>query len=81
MNNNAYYEENFAVPNPDDIRNMYVHMAREMFEAYTEDAGGKTWDGKPIPGWFDEKMTDEVRNHWIAAAKVAVKVYEQWRPC
>ncbi len=60
---------------------MYEDMAIAMFWHYCEDAGNKTWDGKEIPGWYDERMTQEVRNHWIAAAKAAAKVYEEWRPC
>lgn len=61
--------------------NMYEDMAAQMFKAYCEDAGNKTWDGKEIPGWDDERMTQEVREHWIAAAKAAARVYEAWRPC
>lgn len=60
---------------------MYEEIAIAMFKAYSEDAGNQTWDGKEIPGWFDERMTDAVRNHWITAAKAAVKEYEVWRPC
>jgi hypothetical protein len=45
--------------------------AREMFEEYCADAGGKTHDGKPIPTW--DQIGDKVRGHWIAAARVGLR--------
>lgn len=35
------------------------------FAAYNERAGGKTWDGKPIPPW--KECGPRVRNNWRAA--------------
>jgi len=40
-----------------------------MFDAYNEQAGGKTWDGKDIPP-FDE-VGERVQSNWIAAADAA----------
>jgi len=36
------------------------------FEAYNENRGGRTWDGKPTPPWTD--LTPGVREGWQAAA-------------
>jgi hypothetical protein len=44
-------------------------LARLMFDAYNEAAGGLTWDGKPIPP-FDE-VGPKVQGNWLAAAKAA----------
>lgn len=41
-------------------------LAREMFAAYGESAGGVTFDGRPIPT-FDE-VGPKVRSHWRSAA-------------
>lgn len=43
---------------------------RKAFEAYAAHVGGKTHDGKPIPGW--ENLTDAVREGWDAAALAAI---------
>lgn len=40
--------------------------AEAAFNAYTEHAGGKTHDDKPIPAWAD--LGDDVRGHWVAGA-------------
>lgn len=47
-------------------------IAREMFEAYNEKAGGKTWDGKPIPPWAE--VGEKVQGNWLAAAQKALIV-------
>lgn len=39
--------------------------ARAMFEAYNEEAGGRTYDGKPIPPWPAVGVV--VRRRWAAA--------------
>lgn len=44
-------------------------LAREMFAAYNEQAGGLTWDGKPIPPW--ENTGPKVQANWRAAARRA----------
>jgi hypothetical protein len=44
-------------------------LARLMFDAYNAQAGGRTWDDKPIPP-FDE-TGPKVQANWLAAAKAA----------
>lgn len=41
-------------------------LGRLAFESYGVAVGGKTYDGKPIPGW--DAVTDAVRAGWSAAA-------------
>lgn len=40
-----------------------------MFAAYNAQAGGKTWDNKPIPPW--EEVGEKVHANWQAAAGAA----------
>lgn len=47
-------------------------FAQEAFKAYNESAGGKTWDGRPIPTW--EEVGDKVRSHWIAAVRKVIEL-------
>jgi len=43
-------------------------LARLAFEAYNDHAGGKTWDGKPIPTWDElTERNSPVPGHWKAA--------------
>lgn len=44
-------------------------LARAMYEAYIENSGGLSWDGKPCPTW--DALGDKVRSHWCAAATLA----------
>lgn len=46
-------------------------LARRMFAAYNEQAGGLTWDGKPIPPW--ESTGPKVQANWRAAARAAIQ--------
>lgn len=46
-----------------------VTVAREMFNAYNERGGWKTFDGRDVPKW--EALGDEVRARWVAAAGAA----------
>lgn len=39
--------------------------ARAAYERYFANAGGKTFDGRPMPDW--EKLTEVVQSHWRAA--------------
>jgi len=43
--------------------------ARSMFNAYNEQGGWKTFDGRPVPPWED--LGDDVRGRWVAAARAA----------
>lgn len=47
----------------------FLDMAERMFRAYSEQAGGKTHDGKPIPPFSE--VGDKVRANWVAAARAA----------
>lgn len=60
-----------ACPLAPETRERY---GRRAFEAYNVAVGGRTWDGKPIPGW--DAITDNIREAWRTAAHVAV--YEAW---
>lgn len=53
------------------MRQYHARMAERMFDAYNREAGGKTWDGKPIPPWSE--VGDRVRNNWLAAAIAATE--------
>lgn len=44
-------------------------IAQSMFVAYNAQAGGLTYDGKPIPPWSD--VGPKVKANWIAAARRA----------
>lgn len=46
--------------------NFIKTLARVMFDAYNKQAGGKTYDGKPIPPW--DEIGDNVQARWFAAA-------------
>ena len=48
-------------------------LAIYMFEAYNEQAGGLTWDGKPIPDWVN--IGEKVQNNWKASAKIAIELF------
>ena len=45
-----------------------AHIAKLMWDAYAIQAGGKTFDGKPLPSW--DELGDERQSCWIAAASV-----------
>lgn len=51
-------------------------LAREMFDAYNQAAGGLTWDGKPIPPW--DATGPKVQANWRAAAQRAISVVLRW---
>lgn len=58
------------------MENPDIALGRAAFEAYCLSVGGLTYDGKPIPGWSDPRMTQVVRDGWIAAALQIVKIIE-----
>ena len=45
-------------------------LARLMFDAYNAEAGGLTWDGKPIPPF--DAVGPKVQANWFAAARCAM---------
>lgn len=40
-------------------------LGKIAYEAYFEDAGGLTFDGRKMPTW--DELGDDVRRHWTAA--------------
>ena len=63
----------------------YQHIAEQMYAAYCQQAGGLTFDGKPLPS-FQElglerqtcwKAVAEAMHSWKAAAEAAHKQYAQ----
>ncbi len=45
-----------------------LELAETMYQAYTKNSGGKTWDGRQCPSWSE---LGQVMSHWCAAATVA----------
>lgn len=45
-------------------------LARKAYEAYAHQAGGKTHDGKPMPGY--KELGQRVQANWIAAVQAVV---------
>jgi len=41
-------------------------LAKAMWGSYSAHAGGKTFDGKPLPTW--DELGEERQGCWIAAA-------------
>ena len=41
-------------------------IAEDMFNAYGEHCGWKTFDGRDMPRW--DGINDAVRSHWVAVA-------------
>lgn len=52
--------------------------ARAMFEAYSAEAGWRTYDNKPIPLW--EAVGVVVRRRWCAAFLGVVREIQRERP-
>ena len=45
------------------------YMSKRMWDAYAKQAGGVTFDGKPLPTW--DELGEERQLCWIAAAAEA----------
>lgn len=52
-----------------------VYTAKLMWDAYAVKAGGKTFDGKPLPTW--DELGEERQSCWVAAASVTANRIEQ----
>lgn len=50
-------------------------LAKTGFEAYSHNAGGRTFDGRPIPTW--DELGEIVREHWRVAARKMWELLEQ----
>ena len=48
----------------------YAQLAAAAYAAYNKQAGGKTFDGKPLPIW--QELGAERQACWIAATKQVV---------
>jgi hypothetical protein len=51
----------------------FEQLAREGYEAYCKQAGGKTFDGKPLPTY--DELGAERQACWLAATKQIVAAY------
>jgi 5'-deoxynucleotidase YfbR-like HD superfamily hydrolase len=45
-----------------------TELARRLFEAYSASAGGRAYNGEPIPPWAE--IPERIKTHWRATAKV-----------
>jgi hypothetical protein len=45
------------------------NLARVMWDAYAKKAGGKSYDGKPLPAWDD--LGEDRQLCWVEAARAA----------
>jgi hypothetical protein len=52
-----------------------LKLAKRMWGAYSIRAGGKTFDGKPLPNW--DELGEDRQACWIAAAEVPYARIEQ----
>lgn len=53
-----------------------MSLAKAMWAAYSEKAGGKTFDGKPLPTW--DELGEERQQCWGAAADAAIDKCIEW---
>lgn len=49
-------------------------FGRVAFETYRNAVGGKTYDGKPIPGW--DSLTEIQQAAWDLAAQGVIEEYK-----
>ena len=54
-----------------------MRMERKMWDAYAKQAGGVTFDGKPLPTW--DELGEERQACWKAAAFVCADEIEELR--
>jgi hypothetical protein len=52
-----------------------MEIAKRMWDAYAIQAGGKTFDGKPLPIW--DELGEERQSCWVAAASVTADRIEK----
>lgn len=46
-----------------------LELASELYAGYGDEAGWKTWDGKPMPRWDELPAEPDIKARWIAAAR------------
>jgi hypothetical protein len=54
-----------------------MEMERKMWDAYAKQAGGVTFDGKPLPTW--EELGEDRQACWRAAAGVCTDEIDRLR--
>ena len=52
-----------------------TRIAKLMWDAYAIQAGGKTFDGKPLPTW--DELGEDRQSCWVAAASVTANRIEK----
>ena len=52
-----------------------TNIAKLMWDAYAIQAGGKTFDGKPLPAW--DELSKDRQSCWVAAASVTADRIEK----
>ena len=52
-----------------------THIAKLMWDAYAIQAGGKNFDGKPLPAW--DELSEDRQSCWVAAASVTASRIEK----
>lgn len=52
-------------------------MAAELYRAYGADSGWRNFQGNPMPEWLE--LPTAIRDHWVAAARAAERVYAHAR--
>lgn len=52
-----------------------THIAKLMWDAYAVQAGGITFDGKPLPTW--DELGEDRQSCWVAAASVTASRIEK----
>jgi len=55
---------------------MKAELAKTMWEAYSRKAGGKAFDGKPLPTW--DELGPDRQACWEAAADAAIDKCIEW---
>lgn len=66
---NAMLLRDGVVVTEDNCTELVRVTAREAYDAYVTNAGGKNYEGKPCPKWED--LTPAIRGHWCAAVIAA----------
>lgn len=51
----------------------WPNIARFGYEAYGNDAGWKSYDGRSMPEWDD--LPENVKRHWVAATREICDVF------
>jgi hypothetical protein len=48
-------------------------LSTELWKSYSYKAGGKTFDGKPLPTW--EELGEDRQECWRAVARRAIQIF------